>query len=159
MSDSPERPPGPPGAESRPLSRWVVLMPALTLVVGLVLGGVVVGVAQDDGDTTSDRVGSESASPTASASNEPGTAVIAPDSCLEAAETVRQATELIRGGIESIREFRAEEIIDLLNELETLDNRAREQASTCSGTTVTDAPLDPAATATREPTSEPSATE
>lgn len=129
------------GTTPRTLSRWVVVMPAVALVVGLVLGGLVVSVAQEDAETA-DRAASPSPSPTASSSEGSGTAVIAPDSCLAAAETVRQATEVIRAGVESIREFRAEEIIDLLNQLETLDSRAREQAATCSGTTVTDAPLE-----------------
>lgn len=151
MSTSHESPRDDPEASappsSRPPSRWAVLVPTLALLVGLVLGGVVVGVAQDgdggaaDDASTSEDAGSPSESPSV---DEPGTAVVIPDSCLDAAESVEEATRLIRDGISAIREFRADEILDLLDNLEDIDNLARDQVSTCTGTTITDAPLDDA---------------
>jgi hypothetical protein len=120
----------------------VVLVPALALVVGVVLGGVVVGVAPGGVDPQDPSVGEDTGQPTETTSDGPATALIVPDSCLEAAETVQQATGVIRDGLGAIREFRADEIIDLLDQLENLDTQAREQAGTCTGTTVTDAPLE-----------------
>lgn len=140
MSD----PKGPTSSEttgaprSGPLSRWVVVAPAIALLVGLVLGGLVVGVASNDSD--SDDVDDAVPTPTASTSA-PGTAVVVPDACLQSAETVAEATNLIRNGVGAIRDFRPEEILDLLNELEDLDAQAREQAAMCADVEITDAPL------------------
>lgn len=125
-------------AEARPLSRWVVALPAITFLVGLILGGFVIGVAGNG-----DGVGSsgDQAGETPSSSPGPATAVVVPDACLEAARTVQQAVALIRGGVGAIRSFEADKILELLNQLEDLDTLAREQADTCSASTVTDAPL------------------
>ena len=79
--------------------RWFVVVPAFTLLVGMVLGGLIVGVTD---------VGSEpEAQPTATSSPSPGdpspsqdVTVVVPQECLEAAETVQEATELIRDGVE-----------------------------------------------------------
>lgn len=129
------------------LGRWVVAVPAAAFLVGLGLGALVVGVAGDDEGSAAEATESPSASPG------PATAVVVPDSCLEAAETVEEATGLIREGVGAIRSFEPDELIDLLDQLEDLDNLAREQAATCTASTVTDAPL-PDASATPSP-SEP----
>ena len=118
---------------------WFVVIPALTLIVGLVLGGLIVGVTD---------VGSEpEAQPTATSSPSPGdpspsqdVTVVVPQECLEAAETVQDATELIRDGASAIRDFRPDELITLLDELEDLDAVAREQAATCEETDVSSTP-------------------
>lgn len=119
-------------------SWWFVVVPAITLLVGLVLGGLIVGVAHDG--SKSPDVG-PSATPTpADPSASSDVAVVVPQECLQAAETVQRATELIRDGVAAIRDFRPDELITLLDQLEDLDAEAREQAAACSEVEVSPAP-------------------
>lgn len=153
-SENPDtRDPVTPGGSGgpRPLSRWVVAAPSIALVLGMLLGGSLIWVTTND--TSPNAEDERDDDPDSRPS--PGTAVVVPDACLEAAETVREATELIRSGLDDIRAFRAEELIDLLNDLEDLDSEARAQAQTCSEVQVTDAPLS-SPTAPTAPTTEPS---
>lgn len=119
---------------------WFAVIPALTLLVGLVLGGLLVGITD---------VGSQTpqAEPTTTSTPSPGdptatrdVAVVVPQECLEAAETVQEAAELIRDGASAIREFRPDELITLLDELEDLDALAREQATACEEVDVSRTP-------------------
>ena len=113
------------------LPSWaLVAAPAAALVVGVLLGVVLTSVGGDSG-------GDADGSPTTSASDSssPGTgdvAVVVPSECGDAAETVREATNLIRENVSAIREFRTKDIVDFLNELEDLDQQARDQADACS---------------------------
>jgi hypothetical protein len=126
-----------PRPAPHPLSKGAVVAPAVALLVGVVLGGLVVGVA---GDGSSDGVADPS--PTATSSDsQPGLAVVVPDECLRAADSVTEATALIRDSLDAIRRFEADQIIEMLNHLEDLDARAREQASRCADVEVSDAPL------------------
>jgi hypothetical protein len=127
------------GGPSRKVSPWYVLAPAAALVLGLVLGGLLVGVAGDDGEVLEPEP--TPSVPAEAEPSSPGTAVVVPDACLAAADTVREAVETIEDGVGAIRDFRAERVIELLDDLEDLDRRARVQAATCTDTTVTDAPL------------------
>jgi hypothetical protein len=58
--------------------------------------------------------------------------VVVPQECLEAANTVRDATQLLRDGVDAVRDFRPDELVGLLDRLEGLDALAREQADSCS---------------------------
>ncbi len=120
---------------SRPLSRWVIAAPSIALVVGMLLGGALIWVT-----THNTGPGAEDSRDEPEASPSPGTAVVVPNACLQAADSVREATELMRGGLDDIRAFRAERIIELLDDLEDLDNQARAQAQTCADVHITDAP-------------------
>lgn len=129
-------------AETRPdkrgVGRWAVVLPALTFLVGAGLGALFVGVGQDG---SVDPSAEPSASPTAGAQEEGGsTAVVVPDSCLAAADTVTEATEQVRRGVGAVRDFDPDALIELLNRLEELDAQAREQAQTCTATRVSEAP-------------------
>lgn len=94
-------------AEPRLGSWWFAVVPALTLLVGLVLGGLVVGVTVD-GEPES-RTASTPAPVDPSPTED--VAVVVPQECLEAAQTVQEATALIRDGASAIREFRPDELI------------------------------------------------
>jgi hypothetical protein len=123
-------------AEPRLGSWWFAVVPAITLLVGLVLGGLVVGVTVDgepESRTTSTPTPVDP-SPTEDV------AVVVPQECLEAAETVQEATALIRDGASAIREFRPDELITLLDDLEDLDAVAREQATACEEVDVSRTP-------------------
>lgn len=121
----------PPSTRSR--GWWSVLVPAAALLVGLVIGALVVGVA-DDADAPSTRT-QPSNSPTVGdrgqSSEGADTTVVVPAECLAAVDTVAEATQLTREGAGAIRDFDPQQLRSLLRELEALDERAREQAQAC----------------------------
>lgn len=141
----------------RRLSAWYVVAPAAALVVGLVLGGVLVWAAGGGGDLRGPAADEQtpSATPTPSTSA-PATALVVPDACLETADTLERAITTIEQGVGAIRDFRAERVIGLLDELEDLDGLAREQVASCREADVSDTPL-PSEAASSGPT--PTSTE
>ena len=115
-------------------SWWAVLAPAAALLVGILIGGVVVGVADDDEAPSAEP--QPTSSPTAgNASESPAkdgtTAVVVPQECLAAVDTAEEATALIRQGAGAIRDFQPKKLRSLLTRLEELDQQAREQAQAC----------------------------
>jgi hypothetical protein len=109
-----------------------VLAPAVALVVGLLIGGVVVGVAGDDeAPTTTPAPTSPTVDDPPGSPTDGGTTIVVPDACLEAVNTVEDATQLTRDGAAAIRDFEPAELTALLTELEELDQQAREQAQAC----------------------------
>jgi len=115
-------------------------VPAITFVVGLLLGALVVGVGLDGDGTATD--GDSTETPTSGADPTPtdDVQVVVPQECLQAAQTVTEATNLIRSGVEAIRDFRPDELADLLDRLEDLDAEAQDQAAQCSQVDVSQTP-------------------
>jgi hypothetical protein len=117
---------------SSPSRWWFSAVPAATFLIGLVLGGLVIGLglSGDDGsphaDTTPTPTGGDQPTPTSDVT------VVVPNACLEAADTVEQAMDLISGGARSVTEFEPEELVELLDQLEDLDAQARELARQCA---------------------------
>jgi hypothetical protein len=125
-----------------------VLVPALTFLVGIALGAGVLLLSDtgDDGDA-------EPTSPTSPAETGGAgdTVVVVPAACEEAAANLTEATQLLDDVAGSIRDFRPNELVDLLNELEALDQETRSLASECSSDVeVTEGPGE-SATVTGEP--------
>lgn len=117
-------------------THWsMIAVPAVALLVGLILGGLVVGVGTGGSSTGPEDKVTVTVSPSANSSED--TAVIVPRECVQAAETVQEATRLLRDDLSAIRNFQASKIVDLLNELEDLTNQADEQARTCSDISIT----------------------
>lgn len=114
------------------LPRWLlVAAPAVALLIGIGLGALVVGVGGEGGSDDSD--GDPSPTTSASAASSPGdVAVIVPAECQEAAQTVQEATTLIRDSVAALRDFQTGEMRTFLNQLEDLDAQAREQAQACA---------------------------
>lgn len=119
-------------------SGWFVALPAITLVIGLVLGGLIAWAAVDgpptgeepsSGPTAAD---SESVSPEDEPSPTGDVEVVVPQECLDAAATVEEATEVLRNGVGAVEDFDRQSILDMLNRLEDLEAQAREQADRCS---------------------------
>ena len=106
----------------------------MTFVLGLLIGGLVIAAGSDSGSEPEANP-TVTASPSSSASAD--TAVVVPQECVQAAKTVQEATSRIRDGVADIRDFRAQKIVDLLNELEDLSQQANEEAKTCSNIEVT----------------------
>lgn len=122
----------PAGRRTAP-GAWFVLAPAIALVIGLVIGGLVVWAGQDD-DSDVAASGDASPKPTPSASaaaGEPATSIVVPQECLQAADTVEESTEVFRDLVGAFGDFRGEELRDLLTRLEILVAQARSQADAC----------------------------
>ena len=120
---------------------WSTLIPAAALLIGLLIGGVVVGVAGGDSGSTTPQ---PTDSATEGATEDPSTAataVVVPDECLAAVETVEEVTELVREGVAAISDFQTDALRSLLREFETLDARAREQIQACREVRTEEAPL------------------
>lgn len=134
----PDVPPGSGGSSTAPErdrsgSLWSVLAPAAALLVGLVLGGVLVGVMNDDDDNEPSAEPEASASPTPgdASPSESATIIVVPNECLEAADSVEEALQLVERGAAALRDFESAELRELLRELEALDAQARAQAEAC----------------------------
>jgi hypothetical protein len=115
--------------------RAFVLLPVLTFVAGMLLGGALVGVATDRGDpggnggaTSPSRTASPQPSVTASADPD---AIVVPGACAEAARNASQAVSLLRDAVAAIGELDAARLADILDDLEQLDRRIREDAAAC----------------------------
>lgn len=157
---SPQAPPPRIESEESWWQRWGLrLLPALTFLVGLVLGAVVV-IAGQLGESVGDVVGEPSPSPSGSADPSAGvgdTVVTLPAACEGAAENITEATRLIDEAATAVRDFRPDELVDLLTRLEVLDAETRELAAECRRVDVSESAL-PEQTdgPTGEPTDEPS---
>ena len=120
--------------------RWLATaLPALTFLLGAGIGGVLVGVGlgSDDDSSSSGSAGSSAPpSPTGSAAD-PGTAIIVPAACSEAADKVTEAVRLMREGAAAIGNFQPKELTRVLNELEDLDPQLQSLAKECAAVDVT----------------------
>lgn len=122
----------------------VRVLPALTFVLGVVLGGVFVGVGLVGGGAADDQSGptATTGAPTsgnAGSEASPDTAVIVPAACAEAAGAVNKAVALIRKGAASVRDFQPKMLTQVLDDLEVLDPKLRELTRRCSQVEVTPA--------------------
>lgn len=138
MTEHQNQPDVPPGSgdatapdRDRSGSLWSVLAPAAALLVGLVLGGVLVGVINDDDEPSAEPETSASPTPDDASPSESATIVVVPNECLEAADSVEEALQLVERGAAALRDFESAELRELLRELETLDAQARAQAEAC----------------------------
>lgn len=113
--------------------RWFLLLPALTFLVGLLLGGALVAVTFVAGDA-SDSDGTQSTdlpttpSPQTSASD---LTVTIPRSCVEAAELSEEVLDLADRAGEALRNLDAGELPALIADMEELAARVREAAEQC----------------------------
>jgi predicted RNA-binding Zn ribbon-like protein len=114
-------------------------VPAVALLIGLLIGGVVVGIA-DDGDDGASADPQPTQSPTAGVQEGAATVVVVPEDCLAAVETVEEVTERVRQGAAAIRDFRTAELRSLLRELESLDQQARDQVRACRAVRTEESP-------------------
>lgn len=130
---------------------WLgLLVPTMTFLVGLVLGGVLV-YANSGGDASdvAVRESEATASPSAGAQD---TLVTLPAACDQAATKVREAYALLRQAVGQVRDFQADALVETLNSLEDVDEEARVLVSECSAVQVSTSP-----TASSSATTSPSA--
>jgi len=113
--------------------RLSVLLPAATFLVGLALGAALIWIAQSDGDAP--EAGTDQSSPgsTVSPSPEPsGTGGIAiPEACLRAAEAAEELVSIGREAVSAVADLDAVRLQEVVNDIERLDGRVREDAADC----------------------------
>ncbi len=130
--------PTPPGTttievEESGWQRWALrLLPALTFVVGLVLGAVVVLASQPERDAPAASAEPSAAPPSAPGEGTADTVVTVPGACEDAAEDLTEATRLLDDVAAAVRDFRPDDLIGLLDQLEDLDAEVRSQTAECS---------------------------
>lgn len=138
MSDTDER------------TSWLVrLLPALTFVVGLAIGSLVV-LAGTGGDDTGAGTPKENTAASPSASPTGDTVVTVPEACREAGANLSAATALLRDSVDSVRDFQPDRIVKALDRLQTLDQQTRPLVARCSAVRVSQG-VSPSAT--QSPTS------
>jgi hypothetical protein len=131
-----------PRARPSGTAPWVFrAVPAVTFLVGLLLGGFVVGVGLDRGGSDPGEPGPTATTPegTGPAPTSAATVVV-PSACMDAADEIEAAITLIRDGVGAVRDFQPEELVRVLDELEELEARARDLAARCSAVEVDPSP-------------------
>lgn len=116
-----------------------ILIPALTFIVGLLLGGVLVWVGADVvGDDQDEPAVTATAQPTESgAGADPGQAeptdvtMTVPGECIEAAEQAQEVLTLARQAADAIGELDAQRLRTLVDEMEQLEPAIRTSAGQC----------------------------
>jgi hypothetical protein len=131
-----------PDASGTPASRdnRFILIPALTFIVGLVLGGALVWVGSDRGDDDPQAGPGGAASPAATTpgnGGEPGATeptdvtVTVPSECVDAAEQAQEVLDLAQQAAQAIGDFDAQRLRSLVEEMEELEPAIRSSASAC----------------------------
>lgn len=114
-------PPAPDVEDSSGWKRWGVLLPALTFVVGLVLGGVVVGVSKLDDTGREGPLVQSSPTPTSTQQSPapPGSLLITvPAPCVLAAEKGERAYDVLDRAISAARDFDARALAEVVDEVQ-----------------------------------------
>ncbi len=140
----PERPApsGPSSAETphrqRGTAPWVFrVVPAVTFLVGLLLGGLVVGVGIVGAGSDPEVAGRPAEIPDGRGPTPTSAAtVVVPSACREAANQIEIAITVIQDGVGAVRDFQPDELVRVLDELEDLEARARDLAARCSAVQV-----------------------
>lgn len=142
----PSSTPGREGSKARPptlrrrSSSLFWILPALTFLAGLLLGGVLVGVTAGgsggipgfggDEDETSTEAGGDADSE--GSPQDPGDrTVTVPVECLEAAERSQEALGLTRQAAEAIGSFDARRLQEIVDELQGLEPEVSALARSC----------------------------
>jgi hypothetical protein len=112
-------------------SRLLWVLPALTFVVGLVLGGVLVFVVGEErGDDASPRTPPAPAAPAAPAADD-GVTVAVPSACLEAVDQAEAALALAADGFDALGEFDPQRLGAVVDELQRMEPEVRRNAADC----------------------------
>ena len=127
-----------PGAAAGPWwRRWSVLLPALTFLVGLLLGAAVIAALSSDGDDERAAPRAPAPAPTAQPSPSAALTVRVPEPCVRAADKAEQAYALLEQGVAAARDLDArglQELVDTVQrerpQVEALVRQCREQSAT-----------------------------
>jgi hypothetical protein len=142
MTDDNARPPAdsaPTGGNGGPVG-W--LIPAVTFLVGLVLGGLVIGLLRSDfGDGDGSAAGTTPS--TASATPAPSTSlaepITIPGECVQIASDSQQLLDLVDQAVTAARDLDAEQLSSIVSQLQDQQQRVRDQAAACQQAATTSA--------------------
>ena len=119
-----------------PKRPWLLTaLPAITFLLGAVIGGVVVAVASDSSGAGSDNAENPTTTSTPATPTSPtasSTTIVVPGACSDAADAASQAADLVRQGAAAVRDFKPKELNQVLDDLQTLDPKLQALAKSCS---------------------------
>jgi hypothetical protein len=124
-----------PSTSKRP---WLLAaLPAITFILGAVIGGIIVGVGAGSSDSGSDASETPTSTSSPAAPSPSDTTVVVPAACREAADAVTQAADLLRQGAAAVRDFQPKVLNQVLDDLQALDPELQSLAKECSEVQVT----------------------
>lgn len=118
---------------------WSLLLPTLTFVVGLALGGGLV-YATSGGDAATTPEAAPAAPPSPSVAEGGDTTVTLPAECEQASQRLTEAYGLLREAVGQVRDFDAGRLVETIDELQTVDEQTRPLVEACSQVSVGTAP-------------------
>ncbi len=128
---------------SKPAHTWRYgwLVPAVTFVLGLILGGVTIGLLQTNTATTVAQP-TASASPSPEPTDSPSPSVSAseftiPAECVQVAADAQTLLGLVDDSVAAIRDLDAAELSSIVSQLQTVSQQVRDQAATCQSVAAT----------------------
>lgn len=128
-----EKNPSTSPVESLGRARWFV--PAITFVVGLLLGGLLIGALRsgDSGTAPPDASASSTASTTGAGSTAaPTTAtVVVPAECLKVSTDAAALNDLAKRAVTAARDLNASELSSVVREIDTAQTALRQHADAC----------------------------
>ena len=152
MADSDQTNPGKPGGSSGPAKatgppladpprfRGVgVLLPAIALVVGLLVGGLFVGLTgwgSSEDQTSQGTASTSSTSSTSSAGSSSSSApsdvvVTVPGACLTLTNDSQDLLDLVDQAVQAARDLNASELSSVVSKLQDAQSRLRAQTEAC----------------------------
>lgn len=111
--------------------RWVVLLPALAFVVGLVLGGLLIGVTMPGAGSGDDALPTPTPTSPDPQASSTGLTVTVPGSCVDAADLSQDVLDLADRATSAIQELDAGELQMLIADMEDLSQAVRDAADQC----------------------------
>jgi hypothetical protein len=139
------RPPAPPGAPGGPAgpssasrSPWSWLLPALTFLVGCVLGGAVIAAGtsgDEDGTIASDTASQAPEQEEGTDAESTDVVVRVPQSCLDAADAALVAAQQVDDAVAAVGDLDARRLQEIVDEVQQLQPDVRESAERCRSTT------------------------
>jgi len=115
---------------------FLAAAPAATFLVGVLIGGLVFGVAiKNDGSGDASSIRSTTP-PTVTGPTSSDVTVTVPGACEDAAAVVQQSLDLLRQAATAVRDFNPSEVVDVLDQLEEADAELRELSTQCSAVDV-----------------------
>lgn len=111
--------------------RRFLLVPAITFLLGLVLGGVLIGVA-NLGPDGADGTGEAAPAPaTSSATPTDDVTVTVPRPCVDVAERSEEVLDLVQRAAAAVGDLNARELGTIVDEMQALEPEVRENAAAC----------------------------
>ncbi len=134
-------------ARGRGRSALYWLVPALTFLVGLALGAVVTAATTGD-DGPAETLPPVAATPSPArtpSSPAPATptddaTIVVPAACIRTAQNAQEAVALMRRSVEAARDLDAARLQQIVDQMEALQPRIQESATTCQTAALTPGP-------------------